>query len=450
MVNFGKTENAVEKFFSSDYFIAAYAIFVYGFSFVRRGEITLTAIVLIFSLLFFTQRNLKCTLTPFVLSYFSLPFLKGGFALGDAFYMSLAVLLCSILCYAARNKARIKFTYNLKALLPYAAAYPLGGLLVTGYFENKVYIEGLGLLAMLTLAFLLLALIAANTYLNDKDYVLKLIAALGAVVSLQIFTLALSTENFTEVMLSDTVTLNWGIYNGVVTVMLFAIPACFYFARKRPNSSLLFMILAFAELITCFLTASRAAIIFMPVYTAACLIITLCTMKKGKLKLLTSFAEVLTLLIMAFVIAYLFNRGEIREIIDCILKMGLNGNGRLPVWKDSWKFFLENPIFGNGLLHHNDLPQGNAAGMFWMSHNTVLQALSSLGIVGLLTLLIHTAAKYKSCAKKNTLCFYVLIMFIGTELYGLIDCVMPAPYYAIPLVALLITLDIKDDLPIKK
>lgn len=89
--------------------------------------------------------------------------------------MSLAVLLCSILCYAARNKARIKLTYNLKALLPYAPAYPLGGLLVTGYFENKVYIEGLGLLAMLACAFLLLSLIAANTYLNDKDYVIKLI-----------------------------------------------------------------------------------------------------------------------------------------------------------------------------------------------------------------------------------------------------------------------------------
>ena len=145
---------------------------------------------------------------------------------------------------------------------------------------------------------------------------------------------------------------------------------------------------------------------------------------------------------------------DVNDLIGALTGGGFN-LGRDKVWAESIRFFLENPLFGLGLMHHHDVQQGGVVYGFWLSHNSIYQAFSSLGLFGFITLMIHNIYKYKTFLKADLFSFFGLIALIGTELYGLIDCLMPAPYYVFPLLLLIfsadrVNLQNEKKLPLKK
>ncbi len=451
-----KINDTVSLFLNSDTFIFFYSVFVLGVSFLDCNGIILSVILLACALIFFTQKNLKPLFVPLTLSYFSIRFIEGKFVFDWFFFFSAAIFLLSIIWYIARNKPSFRPTGNLKAIFPYAAAYVLAGSFAADYFTDKLFYEQLSMLALLVPSLAFFVLLAANSFFDHPEYVFKILFAMGAVVSLQMFLTAATTEHFWDtVFVEDTVTLNWGVYNGIVTALLFSVPACFYLAAKHIRVCFLFVTAGFLFTLAGFFTASRASAFTLAPLLLLCFFAALfATEKKDRIKIVFSFLVCFAAAIVGIAVFSMTFRSLVNDLIGALTVGGFN-LGRDKVWAESIRFFLENPLFGLGLMHHHDVQQGGVVYGFWLSHNSIYQAFSSLGLFGFITLMIHNIYKYKTFLKADLFSFFGLIALIGTELYGLIDCLMPAPYYVFPLLLLIfsadrVNLQNEKKLPLKK
>ena len=434
-------KSALSAFFHSEGFLVLYSAFVLVFSFLDCNAVILSVILLVCALIFFTQKDLKPLLIPLTTSYFALKFIDGKFDLNALFYISCAVFVISMIYYIVENKPKFFLTSNLKAAIPYGAAYVLAGSFATNYFADKIYEQQIGLLFIIAAAIAFFALIAANSDFDKPDFAFKVLFSLGTIVGLQCCITAIATENFLqEVFMKDLFHTNWGVYNGIITVFLFTIPASFALALKYKKYAFLFMLSAMMQFAAGHLTASRAAFVALTPFLVACFIATLVVSDKdARKKISAACGLALAIMLAVGTVVALLNADFVQDFFSVFSTRGFD-LGRSKVWKQSIEFFLENPIFGLGLMHHDEIQQA-AISYFWMSHNTILQALSSLGIVGFTGLMIHTLIKYKTFAKRNYFSYFCMIMIIATELYGMIDCLMPAPYYVMPLFLLLIVAD---------
>ena len=197
-------KSAISAFLNSEGFLVLYSAFVLIFSFLGNNAVTLSVILLTLAVIFFTQKNLRPIFVPLTLSYFALTFIDGEFKLNWLFYLSATVFVVSLVYYIVANRPKLFLTTNLKALLPYGAAYVLAGSFAANYMQNKIYHQQIALLLLVVAAFLLLSLIAANSEFDGPEFVFKVIFALGVVVGLQCCITALVTEDFLEeVFLKD-------------------------------------------------------------------------------------------------------------------------------------------------------------------------------------------------------------------------------------------------------
>lgn len=173
-------KSAISAFLNSEGFLVLYSAFVLIFSFLGNNAVTLSVILLTLAVIFFTQKNLRPIFVPLTLSYFALTFIDGEFKLNWLFYLSATVFVVSLVYYIVANRPKLFLTTNLKALLPYGAAYVLAGSFAANYMQNKIYHQQIALLLLVVAAFLLLSLIAANSEFDGPEFVFKVIFALGS------------------------------------------------------------------------------------------------------------------------------------------------------------------------------------------------------------------------------------------------------------------------------
>lgn len=437
-----KMSEMVSGFLNSDAFLFLYSVFVLGVSFLDSNGAILSAILLISAFIFFTQHDLKPLFVPVSLSYYAIRFIEGQFEFGWFFFLSAGLFVLSLIYYIAKNKPSFRPTGNLKALFPYAVAYVVAGSFAANYLSDKVFYEQISMLALLVPALAFFVILAANSTFDKPEYVFKILFAMGCIVTLQMFITAATTDHFWDVVfVKDIVKLNWGVYNGIITVLLFSMPACFYLAAKHIRVSFFYVAAAFLFALAGVLTASRAAFLALVPFLLFCaLAAVFATKGKDRVKILASFLVCVAAAFVCIVICFILFDNLWEEVITVLTAGGFD-LGRDHVWADSIRFFLENPLFGLGLMHHNDVPQGGIVYGFWLSHNSIYQAFSSLGLFGFIGLVIHNIYKYKTFAKADYFSFFGMIALIGTELYGLIDCLMPAPYYVLPLFLLILSAD---------
>ena len=156
-------KSALNAFLNSEGFLVLYSVFVLVFSFLDCNAVTLSVILLVCALIFFTQKDLKPLLVPMTLSYFSLTFIDGKFNLNVPFFISCAIFAASLIYYIAENKPKFILTTNLKAVLPYGAAYILAGSFSANYIADKLFEQQIALFIIVTVAIAFLTLIAANS-----------------------------------------------------------------------------------------------------------------------------------------------------------------------------------------------------------------------------------------------------------------------------------------------
>lgn len=213
----------------------------------------------------------------------------------------------------------------------------------------------------------------------------------------------------------------------IATLALFAAPVPFYFAVQDKEKGILYFLLGIFIHCAIILTFARSGMLIGPISLFACMMFA-CFLTKNKNKNFYIFAVICSIItICAFAIlifpqlAKQAGRFGIRE-----------DEPRWKLLKEAKANFLRSPIVGVGFgWRGNAYPAINTNYFF---HNTVLELLSSFGIIGLLSyiyLTIYRCILLRRCYKiDKAKTFPVILIYINIELMSLFNLGLfnPIPY----------------------
>lgn len=242
--------------------------------------------------------------------------------------------------------------------------------------------------------------------------------------------------------------LGWGMSNEAGIMICFSIPFLFILIRKSTSTKdkIYRLSLLCCTIPGIILTASRGAYLLFLATISSCTIFLLIK-SKNKKRIIYIITAIMTITLLVFLLNAKKAIYYINKIISSVFEEGFNLNGRDELWKEAWTLFthsFRNIIFGSGvvsIIRDTITPNGWAPAQV-VFHSTLFQTLIMGGILGFVCLIIHLIEKYKAIAKLNKIEYgFILISFVLTDLYGLMDNTYHMFYYMIPLVILLACID---------
>lgn len=223
----------------------------------------------------------------------------------------------------------------------------------------------------------------------------------------------------------------WGIYNNVGGMMAMLMPAPFYFAATKKRGWL-YVLLASLLMVGVVLSQSRGAIVSGCVVYMVCTVFTLVYSHKSERKpSAITFACVYVVVIATFI--FLISNEDDFTIFSSMLEKGLDGSGRMNIYRYGLKQFLEAPFFGNGFYSGEGYVYQFGVADYLVTkpfippryHNTVVQLLASCGIVGLTAYGFHRYQTVKLFVKNPAPHKTFLAMgLLAHVLASLLDCHM--------------------------
>ena len=207
------------------------------------------------------------------------------------------------------------------------------------------------------------------------------------------------------------VALGWGIWNLVGNSLAVLIPTLFYgvMVNKYPW---LYFTMATLTYVAAVFTMSRNALVFATLAYGACIIISAFV---GKHKL--AFRIIIAVGIFAVALFMIVFFSKIKAILGDYFERGFSDNGRYSLWSQAFDNFLNGIVFGRG-FYGFDVDTAVFGPLPKQAHNTVLQLLSSLGIVGLLTYAYYRVKTALIFFKKPNVMKTMLGISILTLLFG--------------------------------
>lgn len=280
-------------------------------------------------------------------------------------------------------------------LCGFALVLFLNGLFSANYNpKNLVY----GLVMALCFLGIFVAL-KDNLVMNDEAFerIALSFFALSIVLIVELLVAYFTVEGLyvDGVFHRERLTFGWGMWNTMGMMLLICLPASLYLAGRYKYGfvfTLFSAILFVAVWMSCSRQAMLGSLIIYPVSIIILLV-------KGT----NRFANICVVLcaLVAISIVLLISRDTIfkyfKDLISQIVVDGdLYGSGRVRLWKGGIEYFKSAPFLGVGFYSnlYEDFQDGFAgfSGMSFiphMCHNTIIQLLSSCGIMGLLTYAVH-------------------------------------------------------------
>ncbi len=283
---------------------------------------------------------------------------------------------------------------------------------------------------------------------NEKDmeelglYVSYVAAVMGVILALEMAYLYCfgggyfpTIFNSDGSVIKDRIHLGWATWNPAGACMSILIPAIFYGVMKGRHPVLYFgaATLTYAAAL---LTLSRNAMIFATLAYFGSVLIA-CFFAEKTRRTIFRVCVFLGILGAAFFVIVFF--GEIKILAKDVFDRGFSDNGRFGVWAVAVNNFKSAPVFGTGFYHftapilHNLSPA-----IPLMAHQTFLQLLSSMGVVGLGAYLYYRFDTLEMFVKKPTLLktmlgLSALTLLLGSLLDNFIFIIFPTFFYGVVL-----------------
>lgn len=354
---------------------------------------------------------------------------------------SITLLVAGIIVHIIRFKVSFKpmfsqfkvkgFSVSL-VLLAIPAA--LGGI-TRGERNVVAALVGFGFFALVGICYLFFLATTEDKKGDDMlRYVLTMMLVAGLVMSAQLITYYVrlgSVENVLANIRLKNIRLGWASANNVAPFLSMTWPCLFYFATKKKHYGFLFIILAFIEYLLIFTTKCRGAILF----TTLAFPFLLCyTMAKSENKVANGFT--ISLLSAGIVIFAALKAEKVLPAFESMFELGLSENGRIPLYLEALEVFRKYPVFGAGWDYRLGELAGDSYTPYWF-HDTVLQIMANMGIVGLIFYLPFFGWRYGSCLLTKNYRMPKLAVAAGMilfELYGLVDVNFFGPTFFISMV----------------
>ena len=230
----------------------------------------------------------------------------------------------------------------------------------------------------------------------------------------------------------------WGMHNNIGVLLAMAIPFAFYLAT-RYHKGWIGTVVGSALLICVLLTCSRSSIMMACGIYAICIYLMLNYAKNRRANTiaLVSICSGIALILILF-------HDQLLLLFSDILSRGLDPSNRDDIYIEGWKLFVQAPVFGNSFYSPGYVPWdwsqvANFSAIFpgrW--HNTIVQLLTSCGIVGLGAYLYHRIQTalffWKNRTKETTFIGCSVLVLL---LCSLLDChlfnIGPALFYSMAL-----------------
>lgn len=313
-------------------------------------------------------------------------------------------LLLSIIYHVIAYKPRLKAGKYFWGLLLAAIGLSLGGLLFDSVISHFLTVAGMGFLTLFLYVFFF------STAKNFKRFAIDGFTALSLLIIFQVALYYIKAPDFEIAFRTKRIDLGWGNSNNAGLVLSMLLPVTFYKCTEK-KWSVLFLLAAIAQYIAVLFTLSRGNMLFGGLMFVPLLIITFFFCKSRPL-----YLSCLAAAGAAALAVILFAPEFFATVSGKLTSLDLDDNGRFELFVQAFDDFKLNPLFGVGFFHNYDVIPN------WY-HNTVLQVIGSLGIVGTLAFIPFFYQRYVMVFKKFNLCnFYMLCAVVLSALYGLVDC----------------------------
>ncbi|MDE6201198.1 MAG: O-antigen ligase family protein [Clostridiales bacterium] len=446
---FGRT---ADKLCNSVWYIVAYGvvcILAHSFDIPVVGAVLL-AILLVPALLFCKNSFVLVpflTMCMFVMSEDTSP--QSGY-FGKPVYIA---ILCIVLVFIL-----VAFVFNLvyykkwrsmfkRGYLTLSLALVSGFLVVGGIGSPSMSWTGVGMALAISITMFLpyTLLVNCGEYEGRKSIeyfawtmITMSVVILAAVIK-QYIVCDIKFSNF-SISFADKknfLVFGYAISNTAAAFVVIALPITFYMVYIYKHGYL-FLIAIAVELVTIYLTFSRAALV-VAVPGTAIVAIALCFKKKtGRIGYWIAFGIAAVVAIVGIVLL----RNQIGNLITKVLSGDVTTSGRIGLWKRGFNAWKSYPIFGLGIWY---LPPIN--NWYYSFHCTPLTYLYCAGILGLAAYLYHRyrTVRLTFSVKLTTERVFVALCVLAMLCNALLDIAMTMPthllYYGIMLA--LIECDVK-------
>ncbi len=253
------------------------------------------------------------------------------------------------------------------------------------------------------------------------NYFAKTAIYFGVLISLELTLYYIIKLDFVRQYLYEAPHLGWGVSNTVATFLLITFPFGFYLFTKETKNFLgiLYLILGAIEYLAIFLTTSRGALIFGSIEVFVAVIAT-AYLAKGKKKVQYFICAAIMLAVFGLIFG-LFHK-KLVGALQVIFNDGMQDSGRFQLYREAIACFFEYPVVGVGFGYVGSWTNLIDTMGIYQFHDTILQMLACLGIVGLLAYLYYYYVKLEIIFEKPTnYSLYLLMAYIGYEGYSLIN-----------------------------
>lgn len=433
-----KAEKKLHIFLNSRMSFAVYtllACFAMAFSLMHYA-IPLFVLWMVFTVIL--EKNFLNVFLPLVLVCgMELPVLGQTVVNQRHFWLAVPIVLAIALHLFIHYK-RFRGGRMLLPQIAVAVALVCGGIFFISaeqYFriESVYYVLFLGV-GMVLLYIWFRSSVSSNEHYDCRERLMESFYALGIFCAFSILCQALRMYLAMGVVFQS---YSWA--NDIGDMMLFAIPAAFYFARKSYIHVLVGAV--FYGLI--FLTSSLSAIAVGGVLFAACFVY---------LAVVRPSHRRLTLLLLGLVTVggVLLGWYALHRAGGFSAFLATESSGRLDLIAGAWRQFLSAPVFGVGIGTPNDTAQLYMT-VDW-THNFIFQVLGSMGLVGLLAYGYQLYGRARLIfAKRNAFHGAVGLIYFGLLAISMFQpgefCPMP---YALMSMMLFVVLETSDEEAEKK
>ena len=333
-------------------------------------------------------------------------------------FIIMVILIASAVYRLILDLSKRKFSLNpiFFSFCALAVVLLINGIFSKGY-STKNLLYGL----IMALCFLGIFSVVKDKIIFNTDSFVKI--AYGFFAFAFVLVIELTVKYFTvENIFADgkinreLLTFGWGIWNTIGMYLVLCLPFVVYLAGKEKYGFIFAIaseVVFFASIMSC----SRQSIIGALVVYPLCLLI-MFTKGKNRLKNAGLMLAVLAVFIV-FVLSFNYSLLKyFAELFKKIMADGeLSGNGRMRIWKEALAHFKSAPIFGVGF--YVDTSAAHFSGLNFipkLMHSTIMEFLSSCGIVGLIVYLAHRVLTVISYLKDITVERTYLILAIAVFL----------------------------------
>lgn len=328
-------------------------------------------------------------------------------------YIIIPMIVIAFIAHIILYRQKLSIPLFFVGIAAICVSLFLGGILVS--YEDKfiktllLFVIGVGLLFV----YVFFSSTAKPSF-YDLAFVMNL---LGMFLILQVGVYGIVNSDI--FLLGKTIETGWASNsNNIAMMLLFTFPFTFYLGYKETKiKKYFYYTLSYITILGIIFSYSRGSIASAGVSFLAMLIV-FSIVKETRKQALCYLGVGVGILAVAVLGIYILKPELFEALIFQITKINLdNLNGRTPIYEEVGKKFLSQPIFGHGIY------SAYASETFYAwSHNTFLEAASTLGSVGLIALIIHHVEKYIFCFKKfGVEKIIILFAFIATDIYGFFD-----------------------------